>query len=167
MELGWGRELGPLMQFFRDLSTKQSFFHLFQQLPVGFSSSFCLWLAVSSLPSPDNHGNQMPPLGVVDTEVAFSLVSHSAPSPLYNYKTQRRNSIFKLLHHQIGHICEVTVFFFYLNSHTSSLKASFFFSNLRGNTVGAFILKSGFIGFNWYYISVILFLALFHFYETL
>lgn len=109
----------------------------------------------------------MPPLGLVDTEVALSLVSHSATSHLCNYKTQRRNSTFKLLHHQIGHICEVTVFF-YLNSRTSSLKASFSFSNLRGNTVGAFILKSGFIGFNWYYISVILFLVLFPgIYETL
>lgn len=69
-------------------------------------------LHVSSLPSPDNHGNQMPPLGVVDTEHCFlssvSVGSHS----LCNCKLQRRNSIFKLLHHQVGHICEVTEFFF-------------------------------------------------------
>lgn len=43
----------------------------------------------------------------------WGLLSHSAPSPLCNCKLQRRNSIFKLLHHQVGHICEVTVCFLF------------------------------------------------------
>lgn len=41
-------------------------------LPVGFSSLSDSDLKASFLPSPDDHGNQMSPWGVIDTECCFS-----------------------------------------------------------------------------------------------
>lgn len=79
-------------------------------------------------------------MGMVDTEDAFSSVSHSAPSPLRNDELWRRNSVLQLLRHQVGHIWDVTeMIFFSLNPQTSSLNTSISF--LWDNTSGCIHTK--------------------------
>lgn len=70
MEIGRGGELEPLMQFITKMCQPRHHFENYCCLVV--SLSLCdtdLW--VSSLLSPDNHGKQMSPSGIVDTECCF------------------------------------------------------------------------------------------------
>ena len=151
METRMGWELGLFLQFITKIcQPSKGFLILYLTLPWGLSLFQVLITTMDfrCLPWSSWHW------------VLLFLGSLSTP---WNCKPQSRSKGFILLHHQAGHICEVTeIFFLWVPKHLFK-KSSFSLIRLGTIHVDNSYCNLIFLCFKWYYISVLLFLVLLYF----